>query len=53
MVEAQGPLLDPKVVAEGLATLVADEARAGAVMRVTNHNGVDYQFYPYDPAAEA
>lgn len=39
-----GGILDPKLIAEGVLQLVRDDTRAGAVMRVTVRNGIDYAF---------
>lgn len=37
-----GGVLQPEQVAEGVLELVRDDSRAGAVMRVTVHRGIDY-----------
>lgn len=39
-----GGILDPQLIAEGVLQLVRDDSRAGAVMRVTVRNGIDYAF---------
>ena len=45
-----GGLLRPEQVAEGVLELIRDDARAGAVMRVTVRKGIDYTFVPRRPA---
>ena len=41
-----GGILEPEQVAEGVLELIRDDSRAGAVMRVTVRNGLDYTFEP-------
>eukprot|EP01006_Ploeotia_vitrea_P018869 TRINITY_DN50694_c0_g1_i1.p2 TRINITY_DN50694_c0_g1~~TRINITY_DN50694_c0_g1_i1.p2 ORF type:complete len:298 (-),score=125.31 TRINITY_DN50694_c0_g1_i1:32-874(-) len=45
IVKAQGPLLLPSLIADGMMQLVTDGTRNGAVMRVTQQNGIDYERY--------
>jgi NAD(P)-dependent dehydrogenase (short-subunit alcohol dehydrogenase family) len=48
-VATQGRLLDPKLVADGIMRLVADDNLAGEVMRVTAQKGIDFQPYRFPP----
>ena len=44
MKQEVGGILSPEQIAEGVLELVRDDSRAGAVMRVTIRNGLDYAF---------
>ena len=42
MKKLAGGILNPEQVAEGVIELIEDDSRAGAIMRITVHNGRDY-----------
>jgi NAD(P)-dependent dehydrogenase (short-subunit alcohol dehydrogenase family) len=46
MKQEVGGILRAEQVAEGILELIRDDARAGAVMRVTVRGGIDYTFEP-------
>jgi len=50
VVQAMG-VMDVSLVAKGMLELISDEKQNGAVMRVTQKNGIDYQTFARDPAA--
>jgi len=43
LVESQGGLLDASLIGKGMLQLLDDKTKHGAIMRVTQRNGIDYK----------